>query len=539
MPPVTVPEPTSAWRSHEYYVCKIMSALIQDPHRTVITASGIGLTAGTFAKSIFATVALLRQNGITRGSVIAILTRPNHPHMLTIRYAAHLLGAATVYIRSNNPRSDEEMLPAADQVRMLAETGARLLVTDVANTSRGRELCAELPCDVVAASLDMIVDGEPAVDLEGEAQAISSPGFGSRDLLVINYTSGSTGRPKGVCHSYQAWNNMAAGFEAVVRGTSPPKFLAVTPVAQTVGVMIDGVLAASGSVVLHESFRLDAARRALIEQGVTDCYFAVPHLYELADDPHIADQNLGNLRNVIYSGSPAAPHRIARAARVFGPALLQSYGSTEAGPITYLGPWEHRDADLLPTVGRPYPGVRVRVCHRHPARDLPAGRVGEVWVKSGNLMEGYLTDPTLTAKVLRDGWLRTGDLGYLDQRGYLRLTGRIGHVIKNKGLRVYPATLEKTLLGHPDVSDVAVIGTYRRNDYEEAYAAVTLRSGATVSLSDLREHLISELSADQAPAIIAQWAALPRDGQGKTDKRRLRALVEEGDSARHGLLAEE
>jgi fatty-acyl-CoA synthase len=530
---------TIAWNNHEHYVYKILSALVREPNRNVITATTLSLTAGALAESILSAASLLRQNGVTQGSTVAILTAANHPHMLTIRYAAHLVGATAVYIRSINARSDEGMLPAADQAHMLAEVGAGLLVTDAASFSRGRDLCRGLSCHAVAADLDVAVTTEPAHDLRRATRTLSAADFGPHRRLVIIYTSGSTGRPKGVCHSYRAWNNMVAGFEAVVRGTSPPVFLAVTPIAQTVGVMTDGVLAAGGSVILHERFSVDAVLQAFTELAVTDCYLAVPHLYALTDDARIASHDLSKLRNVIYSGSPAAPHRIAEAARAFGRALLQSYGSTEAGPISYLGPWEHLDADLLSTVGRPYPGVRVRVCHRDPRRELPTGRTGEIWVKSGNLMEGYLSDPVLNAKVLRDGWLRTGDLGYLDHRGYLRLAGRIGHVVKNSGLKVHPATIERALLMHPDVNDAAVIGTRHRHDYEEAYAAVTLRPGARSTLSELREHLSSVLSPDQAPAIVARWAVFPADASGKTDKLRLRALVEEGNCARHGLLAEE
>lgn len=525
--------------NHEHYVYRILSALIREPERIVVTGSGLTLTAGKLAQSVCSVASLLRSNGITQGTTVAILTKANHPHMLTIRYAAHLVGATTAYIRSSNARSDEWMLPARDQVRMLTEVDAALLVTDTASLARGRELCLDLPCDVVAAELSAVTASESAVELGNAIHSLPKASYDPHSRLIVVYTSGSTGRPKGVCHSFSAWNNMVAGFEAVVRGASPPRFLAVTPIGQTVGVMLDGTLAAGGSLVLHEHFIVDEVLRAIADLSITDCYLAVPHIYALTDDPRIADLDLSRLRNVIYSGSPAAPHRIAQSARVFGRPLLQSYGSTEAGPISYLGSWEHRQADRLPTVGRPYPGVRVRVCQPGRTRELSPGHTGEIWIKSGNIMSEYLSDPELTAEVLRDGWLRTGDLGFLDDSGYLTLEGRIGHAIKNNGLKVYPDTIERTLMAHPDVSGAAVIGIRNRRDYEEAYAAVALRPNASVTLSKLREHLGDRLPADQVPAIIAQWAAIPIDDSGETDKRRLWAIVEAGDGARYGLLAEE
>ena len=474
--PSTAPGPAPAWRNHVHYVYRILSALLSEPDRDAIVAPGGSMTAGGLARSIAATASLLRRNGAGRGSTVAILTQANHPHMLTIRYATHLLGATAAYIRSNNARSDEVMLPAGEQARMLAEIGAELLVTDTATLGRGQELCRDLPCRAVAAGLDQAGAEQDlatvARTLHGFAE--TGAGYWPLDRLVVSYTSGSTGRPKGVCHSAQSWNNIVARFEAAVCRPVPPAFLAVTPIAQTVGLMIDGALAAGGCAVLTEFFTTDRVLRAFAEHGVTDCYLAVPHLYALASDPRIGHTDLSGLRHVIYSGSPAAPHRMAEAARVFKLALVQSYGSTEAGPITFLGPTEHRDPDLLHTVGRPYPGVRVRVCRDGPQTEVAPGHAGEIWVSSRNVMDGYLGDPARNASVLRDGWLRTGDLGYWDDRGYLRLVDRVDHVIKNGGLKIYPATIEKTLLAHDDVTGAAVFGIRHRHDYEEAYAVVTI-----------------------------------------------------------------
>lgn len=532
-----------AWRSHQHYVYRILAALIAEPERTAVIGAGRTLSAGAFAQAVLAAAAMLHRHGAGPDRTVAILTQANHPSMLTFRYAAHLLGATTVYIRSNNARSDEDMLPASAQARMLAETGAGLLISDAANRLRARDLCGDLPCDPVTADLETAdlgtgAAGASAADLSRAARALPAPDYQPHRRLLVAYTSGSTGAPKGVCHSGQGWNNVVARFEAAVCWPRPATFLAVTPVAQTVGAMLDGALAAGGSVVLHERFTTGGVLQAWAALGVTDCYLAVPHLYALVDDTRTARTDLSRLRHVIYSGSPAAPHRIARAAQVFGLALVQSYGSTEAGPITYLGPWEHRDPALLPTVGRPYPDVQVRVCQGDPARELAAGRTGEIWVRSRNLTTGYLSDPGLTAKALRDGWLRTGDLGYWDDRGYLTLVDRIDHVIKNGGLKIYPATIEKILMMHPDVTGAAVFGTRFRNDCEEAYAAITFRPGAACTLTELRRHLSAELMPAEIPATIAQWAALPADDSGKTDKRRLRAFVETGQGAHYGLLAE-
>ncbi len=535
---MTFVESIGAWWYHSHYVHRILAALIKDTGRTVLIRGGIRLTGGMLAKSILADASLLRRNGIGHGSVVAILTQPNHPIMLTVRYAAHLLGATTVCIRSDNARSDDRMLPADDQARMLAETGACLLVADSASAERARALCQNLACSVAETELRSDATGEVAAELGREASTLPAPGYGPRDSLVITYTSGSTGRPKGVRHSYAAWNNIVTAVGAATAGTAHCVFLAVTPIAQTVALMLDGTLASGGSVVVLERFSVDGVLHAFDTLGVTHCYLAVPHLYALVEDSRLARTDLSRLRQVVYSGSPATPHRVARAAEVFGPALIQSYGSTEGGPITILGPADHRDPALLPTVGRPYPGVRVRVCDGDPGNELPPGRTGEIWIRSRNVMDGYVNNPELTAQVLRDGWLRTGDLGHWDERGYLRLTGRIGHVIKSGGLKVYPATIEQALLSHNAVDGAAVFAVRNRDDIEDAYAAVTMRPGLGCTIGDLREHLAAVLSPAHVPATIARWADLPVDASGKTDYRRLRALVEAGSHRRDGLLVE-
>ena len=302
-----------AWRNHQHYVYRILAALVAEPERTAVIGADLTFSAGAFAQTVLAAAAALRRRGAGPDRTVAILTQANHPYMLAFRYAAHLLGATTVYIRSNNARSDEDMLPASAQVRMLAETGAGLLIADAANILRARDLCSELSCEPVTAELDVDPAGASAADLGRAVRALPAADYQPHRRLLVAYTSGSTGTPKGVCHSGQGWNNVVARFEAAVCRPLPSVFLAVTPAAQTVGAMLDGALAGGGAAVLHERFTADGVLQAWAELGVTDCYLAVPHLYALVDDTRTARTDLSG--SGTSSTAAHRPHRTASPGR--------------------------------------------------------------------------------------------------------------------------------------------------------------------------------------------------------------------------------
>jgi fatty-acyl-CoA synthase len=288
--------------------------------------------------------------------------------------------------------------------------------------------------------------------------------------------------------------------------------------------MVDGVLAAGGTVILHEHFDPGEVLRAVDTHRVSWAFLAAPHIYQLLDHPDLATTDLSALRQVVYGGCPASPTRLAEAVRVFGPVLRQSYGTTETWGITALTPPEHLEPALLGTVGRPLPGVRVAVRDPDSGRDLAPGETGEVCVRSPSMMDGYWADPDLTATVLRDGWVHTGDLGYLDDRGYLHLVDRIADVIKAGGIKVHPADVEKALTAHPAVAQAAVYGARDADEVEHVYAAVVLRPDATgTTVDDLRTHVAGTLSPRHAPDAITFCAGLPLTGTGKPDKRALRS----------------
>ncbi|MFD0775559.1 class I adenylate-forming enzyme family protein, partial [Streptomonospora algeriensis] len=473
---------------HCAYVLRILDTLRRTPDRPVIRLADGQVAAAEFEGAVRSACASLHASGIGPGTVLAVLSEPNRPLMLVARYAAHLLGAAVVHLRSMNPRSDAEPLPLSAQLGIIRDTGARVAVVDEDNAKRGAELQENAPCLTVLGRLDAPADEAPA-------PAPYSP----EALAVVDFTSGSTTEPKMVRQSYGTHEALLGLLSRGWADRGPATLLSVTPISHTTAPMVDAVLADGGTVVLHEGFDADAVLRSFAQDRVTDVYLAVPHLYRLLEHPGIADADLSSVHRVVYSGTPAAPSRIARAVELFGDRLVQVYGATETGGITSLTPEDHREPLLLGSVGRPFPWVRVELRDPETGRPAAPGEAGEVCVASPTAMDGYLGAADLTEEAVSEGMVRTGDLGRWDQYGYLRLTGRVGRLIKSGGLKIDPAAVEEVLLGHPAVKDASVFGISDDDYVEHIHAAVALREGARCTSEELRRHVAAEAPAAWAP----------------------------------------
>nr|BAU78229.1 putative amide synthetase [Streptomyces sp. SANK 60404] len=519
---MSLPEPW--WRASQSYVSEILSLLAATPDRNVVHWRGEAFSGGDLIRSVTETFLALRDRGVGKGDVVAILVAPNSPEMLTVRYATQLLGGAVCYLRTTNPGTRETVLPLDHQIQILRDTEAVTIYADAENSERATELA-----DGSGLPVTRLHHGERdeggRVDSADTQDAVS---WDPSALAAITFTSGSTGRPKGIRLAGRAWEARVRAWMELGRESDCASILISTPLSHGVAPMADAVFALGGALHLHENFDVEKfVDTVSAENEVSWTFVATNHVFQLIDhlfERGIRDSDaveaagLSSLKQIVYGGSPAAPARIAQAFRLFGPVLAQGYATTESYLITTLTSPEHGDPELAATVGRPFPGVEVVVCNSDSGAQLAAGEAGEVRVRSPQLMDGYHGEPELTAQVLRDGWYYTGDIGCLDERGYLTLLGRVAHVIKVGGVKVHPIVLEAEILSHPGVRHAAVYGVQDEDGSDHIHATIECDPAEVVEVENIRARIAETLSPIHVPEKIHIVSALPMNSNGKPDK---------------------
>lgn len=361
-------------------------------------------------------------------------------------------------------------------------------------------------------------------------QAIAAAPLGApivaapNDTAILAYTGGTTGHPKGVRHAYgrMAINLLAHVVCGDVR--SDEVMLLTTPLPHSAGYHMAACLLQGGVTVLQPRFEVAGFLNACARHRAT-WTFAVPTmLYRLLDAIDDKAPDISTLRTVIYGAAPMSRPRLEEALAKLGPVFLQIYGQTECPNfITSLSKDDHLDPALLNSCGRAVPFVEVRTA---PSAEAP---VGEVEVRSPYLLLEYFQDADATAAAVDDGWLRTGDLGYLDN-GYLFLVDRAKDMIITGGMNVYSSEVETALRQHEAVREVAVVGLPDA-DWGEAVTAVVIRDG-DISPSTLRAFAKSRLSAYKVPKTVVFFDEMPLTAYGKIDKKRLRQELTDLDSIR-------
>jgi acyl-CoA synthetase (AMP-forming)/AMP-acid ligase II len=346
------------------------------------------------------------------------------------------------------------------------------------------------------------------------------------DLTLISYTSGTSGLPKGVAHT----RGRTLGL--LTRAVRPD--LARTPLrclllpfapyhfAGTFGVV--STLLAGGKVALLDRFDPRQMLEIIQAERVTQAA-AAPTMYRwLLRTPGQERYDLSSVRRLTFSTEPCPPD-LAEALHVrFGCSLQNIYGTAESMIISWTGlddPWER----AATTVGRPAPGVSVRIVDdgRQP---VAAGETGEIAVQTSQMMLGYYRDPALTAQVLdADGWFYTGDLGWLGEDGYLRLTGRKKDMLIRGGEKVYPEEVEHALERHPAVRRAGVIGVSGPAGGDAAWAFVELHAGASLTARAALDFARGQLAAFKVPEQVRFVERLPVTATGKVQRYRLRELA--------------
>jgi long-chain acyl-CoA synthetase len=341
------------------------------------------------------------------------------------------------------------------------------------------------------------------------------------DIAVLLYTSGTDGEPKGVELTYANLRSNCDDCIATAGITSEHRLLNILPpfhvFGLTANVLIPMVL--GGSVHCIPRFEPAAVVRAMAQENPS-VFMAIPSMFAaLLRMKSTPPDTYSRLYLAVSGGEPLHESVAHGFHDRFGVELLQGYGLTETSPVVSLNT---PNANRPGSVGRPVRNVHVRIIDPRQG-DVPRGGDGEVWIKSPGVMRGYHNRPELTRSVIdAEGWFRTGDIGRLDEGGYLFITGRKKEMMIVGGENVFPAGIEKVLLTHPAVAEAAVVGAPDASRGEVPIAFVTLREGVGTSESDLRAFAREQLAGHKVPRRVIIRDDLPHGPTGKIHKRLLR-----------------
>ncbi|MBN7798224.1 class I adenylate-forming enzyme family protein [Parahaliea mediterranea] len=343
-------------------------------------------------------------------------------------------------------------------------------------------------------------------------------------VMAIKFTGGTTGEPKGVVQTHRNVAAVIASFQDFYQLKARDINLAVAPLTHGASHYVLPILAAGGKHLLSTKVDPDALVAAIRDAGVTVTFMPPTLIYKLIESPLATPEAMRSLRHLTYSAAPMPGEKIAAAQAALGPCISTVYGQTEAPMmISALGPEEMRLDHLRASVGRaaPFASVCIRDAGGRPCEP---GAVGEITVRGDIVTPGYFESPDKTAEAIRDGWLYTGDLGYLDEQGYLYICGRSKEVIISGGFNVYPAEVESALMEVDGILECVVVGV--ADDYwgERVEAVIRAREGS-LPLDDLRERIKARVGPVKAPKQYHVWKDIPRNPVGKIVRRDICQLL--------------
>ncbi|GAA4821194.1 long-chain fatty acid--CoA ligase [Actinomycetospora corticicola] len=483
----------------------LQRALTVAPEATAVVCPHATLTYRELAERIGRLIGAFDGLGLTPGDRVAVLS--SNCHRFLELYLA-LPAAGLVVVPLNTRHSDAERRYA------ITDSGAEAFFTD-------RDVEGIDGLDVTVIGLG----AESEALIGSSTPAAWSATVAEHDLAGIFYTGGTTGAAKGVMLTHGNLVANAFHFLACWPFTEDTRFMVVAPMFHAAGTI--GTLAtiwAAGTQVIVPAFTPGGVLDVVEHERVTATLVVPTMMDALAVEQRERPRDVSSLRWLSHGSSPAARELLRRTHATFPQAsMLHIYGLTETSPIVTLHPDEQLrlDSPRAMSCGRPAVGVEVVVIDPVERTPLAAGEVGEVAIRGANVTPGYWHKPDETAKVLTGGWFTSGDLGYLDDAGYLFLVDRAKDMIVSGGENVYSAEVENALYSHPAVVEAAVFGIPDERFGEAVHAVVQVRT--SVGADELVAHCRRTIAGYKVPRSVAlQEDPLPKSGAGKILKRSLR-----------------
>ncbi|HJU43641.1 MAG TPA: 4-coumarate--CoA ligase family protein [Vicinamibacterales bacterium] len=449
----------------------------------------------------------LAARGIGKGDVVSLWS-PNLPEWPVAFFGAIRIGAI---VHTSNPVSTPEELAF-----QLADGNAKILITVNALSEKARAAVAESKRDIEIITIDpapgfaslesIMVDAEPpAVSIDP-----------ANDLVALPYSSGTTGMPKGVMLTHR---NIVAQLNQLdaIENTEMKALLGVLPFFHIYGqviILMHGLMRGA-TIVTMPRFEFEPFLKVLQDWPITSAHIVPPIVVALGKHPAVDNYKFPHLRYLFSGAAPLGPELTEAVEKRLNVKIRQGYGMTEASPATH---YTVAGSERAGAVGLLMPSMECRIIDPEKGTDVVEGQPGEVWVRGPNVMKGYLNNPEATARTVdRDGWLHTGDIGVMDQDGYLTVVDRLKELIKVKGFQVAPAELESLLLKHPKIADVAVIPVADEDCGEVPKAIVVPKSPLTAD--EVMEFLLPHVAHYKRVRHVAFVDAIPKSPSGKILRR--------------------
>ena len=486
-------------------------AYIQDERR---------VTHRQFANRAHQLASALEKNGLQRQDRVAILSM-NNIEFTEVYGACELAGYITATINWR--------LAPAETSWIIQDCSPRVLVFEAQYLDLVETLRAELIC--IEKFICIGASAEWAEEYENFLANGSPAGASFRavpeDIAYLIYTSGTTGRPKGCILGQSECAYLGQLLNGEVAGVQTDRTLLVMPLFHIGAKALQlSTHWRGGSVVLHRQFEAEQVAPTIAKEEITILHLAPTMFQMMMEDPMLEQHNLSSLRVILYAAAPMPTTVLKRGLKMLGNVFLQQYGQTE-GCGTALQRHQHRpnggprDLERLGSVGQAMRNVELRIVDDE-GNECPTGVAGEVTYRTGAMFRGYWNNSKATLETLIDGWCHSGDIGKLDEEGFLYLVDRKKDMIISGGENIYSREVEEALVQHPAVSEAAVIGLPDPKWGEAVCAVIVLRNGMTATDEDIIEHSRTLIASYKKPKSVFFVDSLPKLPSGKISKVELR-----------------
>ena len=503
------------------------------PEQEILVFEGRRLTYGQLWEAVRRLANAFRRLGVTPGERIGVLDT-NSDDYITAYYAAAAIGATFVPLNYRAKQAELEFMINAARIRVLLVGGRYVPLID--------EVRTRLPS--VGTFVTLGVEHSGMISLEklvaAESADFEETPVDDDEVTILMYTSGTTSQPKAVMLTHNDFTAYVCGNVELADGTPRGTAVLAVPLYHIAGATnIMTSLFTGRKLVVLGQFEAGRWLEAVQSEGVTNAFVVPTMVKQLIDHADFGHYDLSSLGNLSYGGAVMPFPVIRRAIEMFPKTVgfVNAFGQTETtSTLTVLGPDDHRlegtpeeverKLKRLLSIGQPLPDVQVKIAD-DDGGELSAGQVGELLVFTPRTMKGYADKEGRVTSPEHDGWLPTGDMGWIDEDGYIFLAGRKDDMIIRGGENISPAEVEAVLYSHAGVEEAAVIGVPDVEWGQQVVAVLVCRPGAAVTEAELTEFCRQRLASFKKPERFCFMDALPKNPLGKVLKKDLRAQLAE------------